>query len=198
MKWLFRTILAILFGFVLCCGIGYFLPATQIVETHISVKAYPDEIYAELVDLRGYPAWFHGLDSVDAGQIVYAGAERGIGQSAAWRLLDENANKTANKTADKNIGFGNLEILQSQTDGFVTLRHEQGAQIISLTYAVLLEEAGAANEDAALLLARYEKPLGGFPYLSRLRGKLRSGGIAKDLDGSLQRLQNLIEATTTE
>lgn len=186
MKWLFRAILAILFVFALCCAIGFFLPKTQIVETHISLTAYPDEIYAELNDLRGYPAWFHGLDRVDAGQIIYAGAERGLGQSAAWRLEGET------------VQFGNLEILQAQTDSFVTLRHEQGAQTISLSYAVLLEDALPASDEAVILSARYEKLLGGFPYLSRLRSKLRQGGITKDLDNSLRRLQSLIEARTTE
>jgi len=185
MKWLFRTILAILAAFILCCLYGYFLPSTHIVETHVSVDSYPDEIYAELTDLRGYPAWFHGVENIDESQIVFAGAERGIGQSAAWREGRDNSQ------------FGNLEILQMQADNFVTLRHEHGARTISMTYAVQLDEAGQ-DDGGVLLLARYETPLGGFPYLSRVRAKLASGGITKTLDGSLQRLKALTEATTTE
>jgi len=184
MKWVFRGIIAILFGFVLCCVAGFFMPAAQVVETHISVESYPDEIYTELSDLRGYPAWFHGQSEVDAGQIVYAGAESGIGQSAAWQLDGEN------------VQFGNLEILQAQTDNFVTLQHEQGAQIISLTYAVQQELDGSNTDGAVLLLARYETQLGGFPYLSRLRAALTQGRITADLDTSLRRLQSLIEPTT--
>jgi len=177
MKWLFRIIVAIFLAFVTCCGVGYFLPSHQVVETYVSVDSYPDEIFAELSELRGYPAWFHGLETVDEGQIIFAGAERGIGQSAAWR---EGAH------------FGNLEILQVQTDKFVTLQHEQGAQTISMTYALQID----AGDEGIILLARYEKPLGGFPYLSRVRGKLASGSIAKDLDGSLLRLKALTELTS--
>jgi len=182
MKWLFAIILATLAAFAVCCGIGYFLPSSQIVESYVSVDSYPDEIYAELSDLRGYPAWFQGLDVVDETQIIFAGAERGAGQTAAWRL--EQGNDTAQ--------FGNLEILQAQTDSRVTLQYEQGAQTIAMTYAV------QDDNDAVLLLARYETALGDFPYLSRVRGKLSEGKITQELDMSLQRLKGLIEITTTQ
>jgi len=188
MKWLFRSILVILAAFILCCIYGYFLPSNQIVETHVSVESYPDEIYAELADLRGYPAWFHGFEAVDEGQIIFAGAERGIGQSAAWR------------EGDANTQFGNLKILQLQTDSFVTLQYEHGAQIISMTYAVQSDADAAAAQDSemVLLLARYEAPLGGFPYLSRLRGKMATGGIKQALKSSLERLKAVMEVTTTQ
>ena len=187
MKWLFRAILTILAAFILCCIVGYFLPSSQIVETHVSVESYPDEIYSELSDLRGYPAWFHGFETVDEGQIIFAGAERGIGQSAAWREGDDN------------VQFGKLEIMQVETDNFVTILYEQGPRTISITYAVQSDVEAAAGQDSetVLLLARYETPLGGFPYLSRLRGKLAAGGIASDLDSSLLKLKSLMDVTTT-
>ena len=184
MKWLFRLIIAILLVFIGCCGAGFFLPAIQIVETHISIETYPDEVFTELSDLRSYPAWFHGFEAVDETQIIFAGAERGIGQSAAWRL----------GTGIDDRQFGNLEILQMQTDNFVTLQYEQGAQTISMTYALQLE----AENDAVLLLARYERALGGFPYLSRIGGKLSENTVTQDLSGSLDMLKSIIEMTGSE
>ncbi|MEP1231479.1 MAG: hypothetical protein ABJG88_12450 [Litorimonas sp.] len=183
MKWLFRTILGILLVFVIFCTVGFFLPATQIVETHLSVETYPEEVFDELSDLRGYPAWFHGFEDIEEGQIIFAGTERGVGQSAAWRQKSGNGDN-----------FGNIDILQIQTDELVSLRHEFGPHIIAITYAL---EGDEANE-AVLLLARYEAPLGGFPYLSRLRGKLAAGGVANDLDISLQKLKTILEAKTTQ
>ena len=184
MKWLFRIIYAILLIFIMCCGIGFFLPASQIVETHVTMQTYPDEVYAELSDLRSYPAWFHGLEAVEESQIIFAGAERGIGQSAAWRIGGDN----------DVLQFGNLKITQMQTDNFVTLRYEHGAQIVSITFALQIDETA----DSVLLLARHENALGGFPYLSRLRGKLSQGGIANDLNASLDVLKTITELTTSE
>ena len=183
MKWLFRGILAILLTFIVCCVIGFFLPAKQIIEAHLLVDSYSEDVFAELSDLRGYPAWFHGFEDVDEGQIIYAGTERGLGQSAAWR-----------QSSKRGENFGNLKILQSQTDELVSLRHEDGPQNINMTYALQIDETG----ETVLLLARYEKPLGGFPYLSRLRAKLAAGRTRKDLNASLQKLKTIIEVSAVE
>jgi len=183
MKWLFRGILAILLTFIVCCVIGFFLPAKQIIETHLSVDSYPEDVFAELSDLRGYPAWFHDLDKIDASQIIYAGTERGLGQSAAWR-----------QSSKRGEIFGNLKILQSQTDELVSLRHEYGPKNIDMTYALQIDE----TDQTVLLLARYEKLLGDFPYLSRLRAKLAEGKTTKDLNASLQKLKKIIEVNAVE
>ena len=198
MKWLLRSVITIFVIFISCCGIGFFMPAKQVIETHIFLDSYAEDIYLELSDLQSYPAWFDGLRQARDSDILFSGPQSGTGQMLAWKL------------EEKDLQFGNLTLLQVQIDELVSLQYEKDAQISTLTYVleaqngfeILGQDNSAPQVSSAsqiseggsvLMLTRYERELGGFPYLSRVQAKLINRAIQAEFEQSMQNFKSYIE-----
>lgn len=182
MKWLLRGIGLIICLFVLTCIIGFFLPATQTVERSVEVDAYPEDVFPLINDLKAYSQWspLHAL--LTEAETIYGGADSGVGQTMAWQ---------------KGTGaypFGSQEITQSQPGEFVQVKVNLSGKLATATHAILPSPDG----ESVTVLTKSEIELGGFPYLERVRTKIRSGGLNSQFDNSLMRLKTISEVSASE
>lgn len=182
MKWLLRGIGLIICLFLLTCIIGFFLPATQTVERSVEVEAYPEDIFPLLNDLKAYSQWspLHAL-LTDA-ETIYGGADSGVGQTMVWQ------------NATGAYPFGSQEITQSQPSEFVQVQVNLSGKLATATHAILPSPDG----ESVTVLTKSEIELGGFPYLERVRSKIRSGGLNSQFDNSLMRLKTISEVSASE
>jgi len=178
MKWLLRGVFLIflIFGAVILAG--YFMPATQSIERSIEIEAYPEEVFPFLNNLEAYSQWSPLYAQITDAQMIYGGADKGIGQTMAWQ------------GSEGAYPFGSQEITQSQSGEFVQVKVNLSGQEALATHAIL----PLANGEGVTVLTKSEIELGGFPYLSRVRSKLRQGWFDKQFDQSLMRLKTVSEA----
>lgn len=177
MKWLLRGIFAIFLMFGAMIIVGYFIPATQRVERSIEVDAYPEDVFPFINNLQAYSQWSPLYAQIADAQIIYGGAEEGIGQTMAWQ------------GSEGNYPFGSQEIIQSQAGEFVQVKVNLSGRDTTATHAIL----PLANGDGVTVLTKSEIALGGFPYLDRVRSKLRQGWFDDQFDQSLMRLKTVSE-----
>jgi len=85
--------------------------------------------------------------------------------------------------------FGSQEIIQSQSGEFVQVKVNLSGRAATATHAILPLEDG----NGVTVLTKSEIELGGFPYLDRVRTKLRQGWFDKQFDQSLMRLKTVSE-----
>ena len=182
MKWLLRGIGLIIFSFVAICVVGFFLPSTQTIERSVQVDAYPEDIFPFLNDLTAYPQWSPLHTQLLNAEMIFGGADLGVGQTMAWQK------------GDGNYPFGSQEITQSQEGEFVQVTANLSGQKITATHALLPSEDG----ERVTVLTKSELELGGFPYLERVRAKLRQSALNKDFDASLLRLKTISEVSVSE
>lgn len=178
MKWLLRGIflIFILFGVVITAG--YFLPAMQSVERSIEIEAYPEDVFPFINNLQAYSQWSPLYAQISDAQIIYGGADEGIGQTMAWQ------------GSAGNYPFGSQEIIQSQVGEFVQVKVNLSGRDATATHAIL----PLASGEGVTVLTKSEIELGGFPYLDRVRSKLRQGWFDAQFDQSLTRLKTVSEA----
>lgn len=178
MKWLLRGIflIFILFGAVITAG--YFMPPVQSIERSIEIEAYPEDVFPFINNLQTYSQWSPLYAQITDAQIIYGGADEGIGQTMAWQ---------ASAGA---YPFGSQEIIQSQTDEFVQVKVNLSGREATATHAIL----PLADREGVTVLSKSEIELGGFPYLDRVRTKLRQGWFDKQFDQSLTRLKTVSES----
>lgn len=181
MKWLLRGIGLIIFLFVAMCVIGFFLPNTQVIERSVEVKAYPEDVFPFLNDLTSYSEWSPLHAQLINAEIVYGGADQGLGQTMAWQK------------GDGQYPFGSQEITQSQEGEFVQVKTNLSGQVITATHALLTEDG-----ESITVLTKSELDLGGFPYLQRVRAKLRESALNQHFDASLTRLKTISELRVSE
>ncbi|WP_162143787.1 SRPBCC family protein [Hellea balneolensis] len=177
MKWLLRGIFAIFLIFGILIGVGFFMPATQSIERSIEVEAYPEDVFPFLNNLQAYSQWSPLYAQIADAQIIYGGAEVGIGQTMAWQ------------GSAGNYPFGSQEIIQSQAGEFVQVKVNLSGQEATATHAIL----PLADGDGVTVLTKSEIALGGFPYLDRVRSRLRQGWFDDQFDQSLMRLKTISE-----
>ncbi len=177
MKWFIRGILLVILLFALTCIAGFFLPAVQTNERSVEISAYAEDVFARLNDLRSYAQWSPLQPALQGANIIYDGPETGVGQSMVW------------KGGAGEHSFGAQEILQSHDLEFVQLSQNLAGREMTATHAILTQEAG----ERVIVLTKTESALGGFPYLSRVRAKLKAGAANQDLDAALARLKALSE-----
>jgi len=182
MKWLLRGIFLTFGLFVLVCGAGFFMPSTQSVERSIIVDAYPEDVFPFLNDLSIYSQWSALHQQIEGAQIVYGGAESGIGQTMAWQ------------NGGKSYPFGSQEIIQSQAGEFVQIKVNLAGRAATATHAIL----PLTNAEGITVLTKSEIDLGGFPYLERVRAKTKQGWYDEQFDISLQRLKTISETYSSE
>jgi len=179
MKWLLRGIFFIILLFIGICAVGFFLPATQVIERSMNVKAYPEDVFIYLNDLEAYSQWSPLHAQILDAQIIYGGADAGVGQTMAWQ------------NGSGAYPFGSQEITQSQIGEFVQVEVNLSGQIATATHALLPSEDG----ESVTVLTKSEIGLGGFPYLERVRSKMRAGWLNDQFDAGLQRLKTIAEVS---
>jgi len=186
MKWILRTILVILIVFAGLIGIGFFLPATQIVERHIEIDAYAEDVYPLIDDLRVSVTWDVGAErGSQIENIAFGGPDSGVGQTAAWQT-----NQTPPVT-------GTREIIESQSPEFVRSESNLNGVLTTQTFAIsdfAETDAGVdGSSESVDVLLRTELELDGFPYLDRITAKIKEGGVKSKLDRTLKRLKTSAE-----
>ena len=178
MKWFIRGILLVILLFLGICIAGFFLPAVQTSERSVEIKAHDEDVFARLNDLRSYEQWSPLQPALQGANIIYDGPDMGVGQSMVW------------KDGSGEHSFGAQEILQSSDLEFVQLSQNLAGRELTATHAILTQGSG----EGVIVLTKTETALGGFPYLSRVRAKLKAGAANQDLDAALSRLKAICEA----
>jgi len=113
-------------------------------------------------------------------EFVYGGADRGVGQSLAWQ------------GGSGEFPIGSQEIIESKQEEYVHLKLNLGGRQASATHAILVNDQ---NPDGPVtVMTRVEVPLGGFPYLQRVRAKMQQSGWERQFDNALIRLKTISEA----
>ncbi len=177
MKWLFRIIGLIMLAFIGMCVAGYFMPAVQTVERSVRINAYAEDVFPYINDLHNYSGWSPLYAAIADAQIVYGGAEEGIGQSMAWQ------------GSSGAFPQGSQEISQSQPGEFVQVIVNLAGREATATHAILPGETG----DYVTVLTKSEIDLGGFPYLGRIAAKSNQASREQQFDEALQRLKTIVE-----
>ena len=177
MKWFLRGIFLVIFLFVVTCIAGFFLPAIQTHERSAQINAYAEDVFAHLNDLHSYHEWSPLQPALKGANVIYDGPDMGVGQSMVW------------KDGSGEHSFGAQEILQSSDLEFVQLSQNLAGRELTATHAILTQGSG----EGVIVLTKTETALGGFPYLSRVRAKLKSGNANQELDAALSRLKALSE-----
>lgn len=177
MKWLLRGVFLIFLMFGSVIVAGYFMSPTQLIERSIEIKAHSEDVFPFLNNLEAYSQWSPLHAQIADAQIIYGGANEGIGQTMAWQ------------GSEGAYPFGSQEIIQSQAGEFVQLKVNLSGQEATATHAILPLSSG----DGVTVLTKSEITLGGFPYLDRVRTKLRQGWFDDQFDKSLMRLKTVSE-----
>ncbi|MDA8708148.1 SRPBCC family protein [Hellea sp.] len=177
MKWLLRIIFVIFLIFGAVIITGFFMPATQLIERSVEVDAYPEDVFPILNDLETYSQWSPLHAQIADAQIIYGGADEGIGQTMAWQ------------GSEGAYPFGSQEIIESQPEEFVQVKVNLAGREATATHAILPLPDG----ESVTVLTKSEIDLGGFPYLARVRSKLRQGWYDDQFDQSLVRLKTISE-----
>lgn len=182
MKWVFRVTALIMLMFIGLCIAGYFMAATQTIERSIQVEAYPEDVFPYINDLQNYSAWSPLYAAIPDAQIIYGGADEGIGQSMVWQ------------GSNGPFPQGSQEITQSQIGEFVQVAVNLAGRPATATHAILPSETG----EFVTVLTKSEIELGGFPYLSRISAKFIQSDREAQFDESLKRLKTIVEAGISE
>ena len=178
MKWLLRGIflIFILFGAVIAAG--YFMSPVQSIERSIEIEAYPEDVFPFINNLQAYSQWSPLYAQITDAQIIYGGADEGIGQTMAWQ------------GSVRAYPFGSQEIIESQAGEFVQVKVNLAGRDATATHAIL----PLTNGEGVTVLTKSEIELGGFPYFDRVRTKMRQGWFDDQFDQSLMRLKTISEA----
>lgn len=177
MKWLLRGIFLIFLLFAGVIAAGYFMSATHSVEHSIEIDAYPEDVFPFINNLQAYSQWSPLYAQIMDAQIVYGGAGEGIGQTMAWQ------------GSAGAYPFGSQEIIQSQPGEFVQVKVNLAGREATATHAILPLSSGAG----VTVLTKSDIELGGFPYLDRVRTKMRQGWYTAQFEQSLIRLKTVSE-----
>jgi len=89
MKWLVRTIAALVGLAVLLLAIGFVLPPQFRVERTVNINAPADKVYALIADPREWKRWTVWNQRDPAMKIQYSGAASGAGAGWAWQSKSE-------------------------------------------------------------------------------------------------------------
>ena len=65
MKWVFRGLAALIALVLLVVLVGYLLPRDHVATVEARLDASPEEVWAAVTDVDGYPAWRRGVDRVE-------------------------------------------------------------------------------------------------------------------------------------
>jgi len=177
MKWLLRAIGLIFLLFAAIVTAGYFLPDVQTVERSTTIEAYPEDVFPFINNLQAYSQWAPLYAQIADAQIVYGGADEGVGQTMAWQ------------GSQGAYPFGSQEIIESAPGEYAKVKVNLSGREATATHAILPLEGGSG----VTVLTKSDIALGGFPYLDRVRTKVRQGWYDDQFDRALMRLKTVSE-----
>ncbi len=160
--------------------LGYFISPNLQVERSLEVKAYPEEVFEYLEDLEAFNRWSPWFARDPDADYIFGNVDYGVGATVVWR--------TRGETADHAAVISSQEIVAAQAPEFVQTALLLNGVPASATYAL------SSTDDGTLVYIQFERELGGFPFV----GRLRKGGIEKRLgaefETALSRLKTIVEA----
>jgi len=180
MKWFFRIIGLIFVAFAGLVVAGYFISPSLQVERSLAVEAYPEEVFDYLEDLEAFNRWSPWFARDPDANYIFGSTDYGVGATVIWR--------TRGETADDAAQISSQEIIAAQAPEFVQTSLLLNGVPASATYAL------SAMDEGTLVYIQFERELGGFPFV----GRLKKGGIEKSLEAefeaALERLKTIVEA----
>ena len=180
MKWFFRIIGLIFLVFAGLVIWGYFISPNLSVERSLQVDAYPEEVFEYLEDLEAFNRWSPWFARDPDADYVFGAVEYGVGASAVWR--------TRGTTAESAAEISSQEIIAAQAPEFVQSALLLNGLPASATYAL------SPTDEGTLVYIQFERELGGFPYIERLRKGGMEKALGGEFDAALQRLKTIVEA----
>ena len=89
--------------------VGWFLPVRHHVSRSIVLRATPEEVHALLTDVKNYPAWRDGVDSVEP--VAATGGspkfrEHGKDGAILYEVLRDEPRHRVTRIADPELPFG--------------------------------------------------------------------------------------------
>ena len=90
--------------------------------------------------------------------------------------------------------MGRKKLCRASPENLFRSRPNLSGRDSTATHALLQNDTG----DSLTILTKSDIELGGFPYLERVRSKLRSGWFNDQFDAGLTRLKTISETHTSE
>ena len=180
MKWFFRIVGLIFLTFAGAVAAGYFVSPVLEVERSLSVDAYPEEVFEYLEDLEAFNRWSPWFARDPDADYVFGSVDYGVGASVIWR--------TRGETVDDAAEINSQEIIAAQAPEFVQSALLLNGVPASATYAL------SAADDGTLIYMKFERELGGFPYIERLKKGGMEKSLGAEFDAALSRLKTIVEA----
>lgn len=180
MKWFFRIIGLIFIAFIALVAIGYFTSPVLKVERSLAVQAYPEEVFEYLEDIEAFNRWSPWFARDPDAEYVFGNVDYGVGASVVWR--------TRGKTADHAAVISSQEIIAAQAPEFVQFSMLLNGIPASATYAL------SNADEGTLVYILFERELGGFPYVERLKKGSIEKRLGQEFESALRRLQTIVEA----
>lgn len=180
MKWFFRIIGLIFLAFAALVIWGYFISPSLTVERSLQVDAYPEEVFEFLEDLEAFNRWSPWFARDPDADYIFGAVDYGVGATVIWRARGE--------TADDASEISSQEIIASQAPEFVQSSLLLNGVPASATYAL------SPIDDGTLVYVQFERELGGFPYVARLRKGGMEKALGAEFNAALARLKTIVEA----
>ena len=180
MKWFFRIIGLIFLAFATLVIWGYFVSPNLTVERSLQVEAYPEEVFEYLEDLEAFNRWSPWYARDPDADYIFGAVDYGVGATVIWRARGETADDVSEISSQAIIAAQPLEFVQS-----ALLLNGVPA---SATYAL------SPMDDGTLIYIQFERELGGFPYIERLRKGGMEKALGAEFDAALERLKTIVES----
>jgi uncharacterized protein YndB with AHSA1/START domain len=109
MKWILLTVGVLVAIVAVIVVVGLFLPRDHVASTTTTITASPDSVWKALTDVREYPRWRPGVQSVDV--LSTEGALRwrevgGDGTITYERTEEQRPRRLVSRIADETLPFG--------------------------------------------------------------------------------------------
>ncbi len=79
-----KAFIAVVTLLIIVVAVGFTLPKEYVVKRSIVIKAPPQTIYSNVVDLKSWPKWGVWFKRDPAMEVTYEGPDRAIGMRSAW------------------------------------------------------------------------------------------------------------------
>lgn len=158
---------------------GYFASPTLVVERSASIDAVAEDVFPYFNDLELSAQWSPWTIASPDPDYVYGAVVEGVGATVLWRPRGEVDGDVSSE-----------EIISSQAPDFVQTVLLLNGEPASATYALIPSEA---DGDLQVFL-KFEKELGGFPYLQRLTQGSERRAVNDQFDVALNRLTTIVQA----
>lgn len=175
MVWLKRVVTALVLLVVILLIVGLFLPRDVQVERTITITAPPQQVYAEVVDLKHFNHWspWFGIDP--ATRYVLAGKLGQPGQQLSWQ------------SDNPSVGKGSMTLVESNAPGYVAFKLDFGPQGQADSYFRIRKD-GKQSEVTWGFRTNFGNDIAG-----RYFGLMMDSVLGKDFEKGLASLKKTVE-----